>query len=232
VLNPSIKKDSLMKTLRHAALFALMLAVLSTGQSRTLASSDKPSADDAGFVSLIPEAGDTLDGWKVDNDKRVGQWTLNDGVIVGDNPDKKGSILWTEQTFGDYELVVEYRTPSEDYDSGVFLHGKSHQVQIGISRSLKKDLTGALYCPTDGNGSYPQQPDEKIKKAHKLGEWNTLRMVTKGKQITTTLNGVQINDYTAAKYPAKGKVGLQLHAGVHQTMQFRVVKIKALDTTD
>lgn len=225
-----------MKTLRPAALFALMLTVLVAGlfvgQPRVLAADDKPSADDDGFVSLIPEDGDTLEGWKVDKEKQAGQWVLKDGVIVGDNPDKKGSILWTEHDFGDYELIVEYRTPSEDYDSGVFLHGSSHQVQIGISRSLKKDLTGALYCPKDGNGSYPQQPDEKIKKAHKLGEWNTLRIVTKGKQITTTLNGVEINNYEGVKYPATGKIGLQLHANVHQKMAFRVVKIKATDAAD
>ncbi|MFN3168044.1 MAG: DUF1080 domain-containing protein [Phycisphaeraceae bacterium] len=221
-----------MKPLLTAALLALALLSNISAPPRTLAADDKPSADDDGFVSLIPSDGDTLEGWKVDNDKQAGHWVLKDGVITGDNPDKKGSILWTEQAFGDYELVVEYRTTSEDYDSGVFLRGKSHQVQIGFSRSLKKDLTGALYCPKDGNGSYPQQPDEKIKDAHKPGEWNTLRMVTKGKQITTTLNGVQINNYTAVKYPATGKIGLQLHANVHQTMAFRVVKIRTLGERD
>lgn len=186
----------------------------------------KTKGEDAGFTSLIPEEG--LAGWDTKNKDTY--WKLEDGKIVGENPDKKGSVLWTDQVYGDYELIVEYITPSKDYDGGVFLRGESHQVQIGISRSLKKDLTGALYCPKDGNGSYPQQPDDKIKQAHKLGEWNTLRMVTRGKQITTYLNGVEINNYQGVKYPDKGKVGLQLHGGVHMKMAFKTVKIKSIES--
>ncbi len=185
-------------------------------------------ADNDGWVSLIPEGGDELTGWTNDNKSKPDHWKLIDGVIIGENPQKKGSVLWTDKSYGDYELIVEYRTPSKDYDSGVFLRGKSHQVQIGISRSLKKDLTGALYCPVDGKGGYPIQPDEKIKKAHRLGEWNTLRMVTKGKQITTYLNGVEINDYTADKYPDEGRIGLQLHAKVHMKMEFKTVKVRPI----
>lgn len=185
-------------------------------------------ADDAGWVSLIAEDG-TLAGWTIPK-KQADHWKIKEGVIIGENPKKAGSDLWTEKEFGDYELIVEYKTPSKDYDSGVFLRGSSHQVQIGISRSLKKDLTACLYCPKDKNGKYPQQPEDKVKKAHKLGEWNTLRMITKGKQITTYLNGVMINDYTAVKYPAKGKIGLQLHANVHQKMLFKTVKIKSLES--
>ena len=221
-----------MKPLLTAALLALVLFSIAADPTPSLAAPKAEQAPathkDDGFVSLIPAEGESLTGWKVDNDKQAGQWVLKDGVIVGENPDKKGSILWTEKEYADYEIIVEYRTPSEDYDSGVFLRGESHQAQIGISRSLKKDLTGALYCPKDGNGSYPQQPDETIKKAHKLGDWNTLRIITKGKQITTYLNGVEINNYEGLKYPEKGKIGLQLHSGVNMKMEFRVVKVKEL----
>lgn len=206
-------------------LFFLSLFTLMATTRQTVHAIDTASAEGDGWVSLIPEVG--LEGWAIPKNQ-PDHWKLEDGVIVGENPKKKGSDLWTEKAFGDYELIVEYRTPSEDYDSGVFLHGNSHQVQIGVSRSLKKDLTACLYCPKDGNGKYPQQPDEKIKEAHKLGDWNTLRIITKGKQITTWLNGVEINNYTAVKYPEKGKIGLQLHSGVHQKMEFRVVKIRAI----
>ena len=186
--------------------------------------SQRSESKDDGFVSLIPEKG--LAGWSTKNIEKF--WKRDGDKIVGENPKKHGSVLWTDKEYADYELIVEYMTPSEDYDSGVFLHGNSHQVQIGVSRSLKKDLTACLYCPKDGNGKYPQQPEEKVKKAHKLGWWNTLRMVTRGKQITTYLNGVEINNYTGVKYPAKGKIGLQLHPGVHMKMAFKTVKIKEI----
>lgn len=186
----------------------------------------KDKADE--WTALIDE--DSLDGWSTkDRDK---YWKIEKGVIIGENEDKKGNVLWTEAEYGDYELVVEYQnvSPGDHYDSGVYLRGGSHQVQIGISGSLRVDLTGCLYCPKDGNGKYPQMPKEKVKQAHKLGEWNTLRMVTKGKQITTWLNGEMINDYEAVKYPAKGKIGLQLHGGVHMKMNFKNIKIKSLDS--
>ena len=186
----------------------------------------KDKADD-GWTSLMPE--ENLDGWGTKNAEKY--WKLEEGVIIGENPDKKNSNLWTDTEFGDYELIVEYKnvSPGDHYDSGVFLRGESHQVQIGISGSLRVDLTGCIYCPKDGNGKYPQMPKDKVKEAHKLGEWNTLRMVTKGKQITTYLNGEMINDYEAVKYPEKGKIGLQLHGGVHMKMLFKTVKIKALE---
>ncbi|MEM9346862.1 MAG: DUF1080 domain-containing protein [Planctomycetota bacterium] len=186
------------------------------------------NADDAGWVSLIPEHG--FEGWSTKNLDKY--WSRKDGMIVGENADKKNSDLFTDKEFGDYELIVEYKNDTEMayYDSGVFLRGKSHQVQIGISGSLKVDLTGCIYCPKDGNGSYPQQPREKVTEAHKNGEWNTLHIITKGKQITTHLNGVEINDYTAVKYPDKGKIGLQLHARTHMNISFRTVKIKTLES--
>ncbi len=218
-----------MKTLPLTAMLAALLLLTLTGPAKLRAAEDaKPQAADEGFVSLIPAEGDALTGWKVDNEKASENWKLVDGIITGENPKKNGSILWTDNEYTDYEIIVEYRTPSEDYDSGVFLRGESHQAQIGISRSLKKDLTGALYCPKDGNGSYPQQPDDTIKKAHKLGDWNTLRVLVTGKRIQTFLNDTPINDYEGKTFPEKGKIGLQLHSGVNMKMEFRVVKVKAL----
>jgi hypothetical protein len=187
----------------------------------------KKDKADEGWASLIDE--DSLDGWSTKDMQKY--WKIEEGVIVGENSDKKGSVLWTEEDHGDYELIVVYqnRSPGDHYDSGVYTRGSSHQVQIGISGSLRVDLTGCIYCPVDKNGKYPQMPKDKVKKAHKNGEWNTLRIITKGKNITTFLNGEEINNYDGVKYPEKGKIGLQLHGGVHMKMAFKQIKIKPLD---
>ena len=187
----------------------------------------KKDKADEGWASLIDE--DSLDGWSTKDMQKY--WKIEEGVIVGENPDKKGSVLWTEEDHGDYELIVVYqnRSPGDHYDSGVYTRGSSHQVQIGISGSLRVDLTGCIYCPVDKNGKYPQMPKDKVKEAHKNGEWNTLRIITKGKNITTFLNGEEINNYDGVKYPEKGKIGLQLHGGVHMKMAFKQIKIKPLD---
>lgn len=172
--------------------------------------------------------GKDLTGWAADpKELQENHWKVSEGVLVGDNPDKKNSILWTEQEFKDFELALEYRTPSKDYDSGVFLRGESHQVQIGVSRSLQKDLTGCIYAPKDGKGGYPAMTD-KVPNHHKPGEWNHLRIIVEGKRIQTFLNGESFVDYEGATIPAEGPVGLQLHAGVHQKMQFRNLTLKEL----
>ena len=207
-----------------------MTLCLTLGLLASLVTADdhgKKAPADEEWTELIAE--DSLDGWATKN--RDTYWKIEEGVITGENEDKKGSVLWTEAEFGDYELIVEYQnvSPGDHYDSGVFTRGESHQVQIGISGSLRVDLTGCIYCPKDGNGKYPQMPKEKVKEAHKNGEWNTLRIVTKGKNITTYLNGEEINNYDGVKYPEKGKIGLQLHGGVHMKMKFKNMQVKSLD---
>lgn len=154
-------------------------------------------------------------------------WSVSEEGIVGENRDKKGSVLWTDREFTDFELSLDYQTPSPDYDSGIFLRGESHQVQIGISRSLKVDLTGCIYAPKDGKGGYPATSD-KVKAVHKLGDWNHLRIVVEGKRIQTFLNGESFVDYVGGTIPAKGPIGLQLHQGVHQKMLFRNIELKEL----
>lgn len=184
--------------------------------------------DENGWVSLI---GEDLTGWTIDKEELAGHWQNIDGVIVGENPDQEGTILWTDRDdYENFELVVEYRTPSEDYDSGVYVRAHSHQVQIGVSRSLKRDMTGSIYAPKDGDGGYPAQTDEDaIAQQHKLGDWNTLRIVLRDNMIQTFLNDAEICNYPAKTIPEAGKIGLQLHNGVNMKMEFRTVRIREIE---
>ncbi len=170
---------------------------------------------------LALESGDLE--WK----EHKNYWTTENNLIIGENVDKKNSVLWTAKNFKDYELVVKFKTDSKDYDSGVFLRGNSHQVQIGVSRSLRKDLTACIYAPVDKKGKYPASSD-KIKELHKFGDWNEMKIIVKGKHMQVFLNGTQTVDYTGVKIKDQGPIGLQLHAGVHQKMEFEIVSFKEL----
>jgi hypothetical protein len=193
-----------------------------------------------GIVSgcRIPERGGTsysvlfdgtkgLAGWVCDPVAASGHWKLEGQTLAGENPDRAGSILWTADEYRDFELDLEYRTTSSDYDSGVFVRGPSHQVQIGISRSLQADMTGCIYAPADGQGGYPARTD-KVAEFHDVGVWNRLRIVVRGKRIQTFLNGEPFVDYPASTIPAQGPIGLQLHAGVHMHIAFRAIRIREL----
>tara|TARA_R110002073_G_scaffold41466_4_gene117060 strand:+ start:2542 stop:3171 length:630 start_codon:yes stop_codon:yes gene_type:complete len=201
---------------------ALTISLCLFATANLLPAEDRVAADSSKNAVLFD--GKTLTGWHTKPKEFASHWTVTDGMIIGDNPDEKGSVLWTDDDYTDFELSVEFKTDSPDYDSGVFLHGDSHQVQIGISRSLKVDLTACIYAPVDKQGSYPAKSD-KVKTVHKPGEWNTLRMVVDGKRIQTFLNDAPFVDYTAIRFPEKGKIGLQLHANVHQKMLFRNFKL-------
>ena len=167
--------------------------------------------------------GQTLRGWQV-KPSEARHWQVQDEQIVAENSDQQGSVLWTKKAYRDFALELEYRTPSADYDSGVFLRGESHQVQIGISYSLKVDLTGCIYAPSDNRGKYPAKSD-KVTEVQRVGEWNHLRVIVKDNRIQTFLNKVPLVDYKAATMPDKGAVGLQLHAGLHMKMFFRNIRL-------
>jgi len=168
--------------------------------------------------------GKTLDGWSCNPSEASHHWGVVDGMLVGENPDQQASILWTAGQYRDFEVELDYMTTSDDYDSGLFLRGESHQVQIGISRSLQKDLTGCIYAPVDERGLYPGQTD-KIAQFHREGEWNHLKVIATGQRIQTFLNGEPFVDYEALHMPEEGPIGVQLHGGVHMTINFKNIRL-------
>ena len=178
-----------------------------------------------GFVSLF--AGKTLDGWECDPAGLASHWKVENGELVGENPDEQGSNLWTTRNYKDYELELEYITLTDDYDTGVFPRGDGHQVQIGISRSLQRDMTACIYAPRDEKGAYPGQTD-KVEEFHKVGEWNHLRIIMTGKRIQTFLNGEPFVDYEGIVINDEGPIGLQLHGNVHMAVKFKNIRIKEI----
>lgn len=176
-------------------------------------------------VSLFD--GKSLDEWSCDPMESTGDWRVVDGELLGDNAGQEASVIWTNREFSDFEMELEYMTLTDDYDTGLFIRGLTHQVQIGISRSLQSDMTACIYAPEDGHGSYPGQTD-KVEAIHKIGEWNHLKVVVTEKRIQTFLNGEPMVDYTGIVLEAEGPLGLQLHGGVHMTVKFRNIRVREL----
>jgi len=173
--------------------------------------------------------GKTLKGWACDPSDLASHWVVKKGgILYGENADEKGSMLWTTDSYKDYELELDYQTLTDDYDTGVFPRGDGHQVQIGISRSLNKDMTACIYAPKDEKGAYPGQTD-KVAEFHKVGEWNHLRIIVTGKRLQTFLNGEPFVDYEGITINESGPIGLQLHPGLHMAVQFRNIMIKELN---
>src|SRR2546423_1836300 len=88
--------------------------------------------------------GKDLSGWKVPADNKW--WKVVDGVLIGENDQSmKGSMLYTEKSYGDVVVEAEVRWSGE-IDSGIMLRKPEIQCQIGTSRGLKKDMSWSVYA--------------------------------------------------------------------------------------
>lgn len=168
-----------------------------------------------------PEAifdGKSLDGWKV---KGAEVWTAKDGILTGTSNEKKqGSTLWTEKEYGDFVFECEFKFEGK-VDSGIFLRHEKDQIQIGISGSLKRDMTASPYIPGKG---YPVEA-KGVAEQLKEGEWNTMKITVKGNVYSVDLNGKHVMDYTSDTAIEKGSIGIQMHAGVKMVIDFRNITL-------
>ncbi|MCE9557300.1 MAG: DUF1080 domain-containing protein [Planctomycetes bacterium] len=172
------------------------------------------------FVSLFN--GKNLSGFRVPQPNPW--WTVKNGVLVGVNDTaKKGIMLWTDKLYQDVIVEVEFRFTGE-IDSGVMLRQPEIQAQIGVSRSLKKDMTGSIYA----HGKYPKTATG-IDKLLKVGDWNTMRFQAKGSTYDVWLNGQHVLNYGDKAFPDPAPIGLQIHGGVEMKIEFRSIKAAALN---
>jgi hypothetical protein len=165
--------------------------------------------------------GKDLTGWKV-----VGfpAWSVKDEILIGHNgPDKKASILWTEKAYSDFVFQTQFRYNGR-IDSGVFLRQENDQIQIGISGSLKRDMTGSPYIAS--TRGYPVEA-AGVAELLKEGEWNQMKITAVGKLYTVELNGKKVLEYSSETSLEKGPVGLQIHAGLDMKIEFREISLEA-----
>jgi hypothetical protein len=181
--------------------------------SFSLAFAETPTAD----LPLIFNGKD-LSGWTIPAEKDY--WFVEDGVLVGASDDRKlGSMLRTEKAYADVIFECEVRF-SGDIDSGIMMRKPEAQVQIGISRSLKKDMTCSFYV-----GKYPEEAQAKrAGELLKKDDWNRIRVQAKGDTFTVWLNGEQVSQMTDAKYSGEAPIGLQIHGGVVMKVEFRDIR--------
>ncbi len=204
----------------------------------------KPTATSAstpppGFRSIFN--GQDLTGWhglnphtvvKLEGEKRDAalakmreefsqHWRVEKGELV--NPGT-GPYATTDEEFGDFELMVEYKTVAQA-DSGIYLRG-APQVQIWDPNQAfdpkKPDRkpflgSGGLFNNTPKTlGRDPLELKDKP-----FGQWNTFLIRQIGNRTWVTLNGRMVvegapmeNYWDKEKpLPAKGPIMLQTHGG-------------------
>lgn len=173
--------------------------------------------------------GKDLAGWKAGDSKEF--WRVENGVLIGENnAAKKGNYLWTEKEYRDFVIEFDVRwkgTTERGVDTGVEVRKPAIQLQLGISGSLKVDMSGSFYV---GKPGYPEIGQAKEAKTlmKPEGEWNTFRIQAKGATFTCWINGTKASEYTDPKFTGAGPLGLQIHPGVVMKCEYRNVKIAEL----
>jgi hypothetical protein len=145
-------------------------------------------------------------------------WTAQGEELVNDG---HGAYATTETDYGDFELLLEYKTVPKA-DSGIYLRGVP-QVQIWDFTEKEKFNIGA----DKGSGGLwnnsPGAPgkDPLVLADKPFGEWNKFRILMVGSRVSIWLNGKQVVDHAILEnyydrklpVPAKGPIQLQTHGG-------------------
>lgn len=156
--------------------------------------------------------GTSLQGWE---QVGAGAWTVDDGeIVVRRRPGETGSSwLVTRKDYGDFKLRLKFRTPNQDFNSGILVRDPGHakvfrpafngyEIQVAqLEDASEPNTNGAIY---DLARAFFTRiaPDE----------WVEFEIHASGDHIVSFLNGEKMAE-THSRRSYKGAIGLQLHGG-------------------
>ncbi|EMI47399.1 protein containing DUF1080 [Rhodopirellula sp. SWK7] len=160
----------------------------------------------------------------------IAHWKAEDGELINDG---HGVYLTTDQSYGDFELLIEYKTIPQA-DSGIYLKSNP-QVQIWNHQAERLSAgqdkgSGGLW--NNSPGAPGKDPSEIADRP--FGEWNQFRILQVGTRTSVWLNDKHIVDhaimenYWDRKMPlvAKGPIQLQTHGG---EIRWRNIMIREIE---
>jgi hypothetical protein len=190
--------------------------------------------------------GTTTNGWRhYQSDTISDGWQAIDGELR--RVEQSGDIV-TRQTYRNFELTLDAKV-LEGGNSGVFFRAGETDPKIFLSAPEIQILDDAHHPDgkrelTSAGSNYGLHPAPRGI-AHPAGEWNSIRLLVEGKQVTQWLNGTQICSYEIgsadwlarlanskfATWPNYGRldsghIGLQDHGN---PVSFRNIKIRVID---
>lgn len=189
----------------------------------------KPQGE--GWIQLFN--GKDLTGWKFRGGTNT-SWEVQDGVLANlrekDGQKRRGVDIYTEQTFRDFQLHIEFKVPKGG-NSGVYLRGRK---EIQVLDSYGKEKVG----PGDCGGLYGKGAP-LVNACKPAGEWNSFDVTIVGDVITVYLNGKLIQDKVELKGCTGGaldgddtKPGPLMLQGDHTTVWYRNIWIKPLPSQE
>jgi hypothetical protein len=228
--------------MKHASRTVVALALLAVlfGGASSLVAAEKLNVPPQGFVALFN--GTNLDGffghetqdprtlWAMKPDELAAHkektrenlrahWRVADGVLINDG---NGLYASTDKDYGDFELLLEYKTVAKA-DSGIYLRGCP---QVQIWDYTKDGGKWEIGADKGSGGLWNNSPgapgkDPLVLADKPFGEWNAVRVIMIGERVTVFLNSklvvdhARMENYYDRKLPifGKGPIQLQTHGG-------------------
>ena len=137
-----------------------------------------------------------------------------------------GLFWYTRKKYGDFELVLDWKTNSPSADSGVFVrianvpevprHAIKHgyEIQINDAHSNPLNQTGAIrgYMPPSHIPTHP------------VGEWNEMKIIVRGAEYNVWINSEHVCTFFSRR-AMLGFIGLQNH-DKNSTVWYRNIRIR------
>jgi hypothetical protein len=221
-------------------LVAGMVAPIASAQSASSDTTVEPSSPPPGFVALFN--GRDLTGWwgagtedprkwmalppdelakkKADSIADINtHWRVEGGQLVNDG---HGLYLTTDRDYGDFELLLDYKTVAKA-DSGIYLRGIP---QVQIWDSTKEGGKWNIGAAKGSGGLWNNSPgapgkDPLVLADKPFGQWNHFRVIMVGERVTVYLNDQLVVDHARLEnyfdrslpVPRTGPIQLQTHGG-------------------
>ena len=198
--------------------------------------------------------GTSLDHWESVEDGAPAGWTVADGVVT---VSKEAGNIQTRQSFGSYQLHLEYRIPANITgkgqargNSGLFL-ASTGKGDRGYELQILDSYRNNTYVNGQAGSVYKQYPP-LANPVRKPGEWQTIDVVwnkpvfaadgsvKSPAYVTAFINGVLVQDHAALRgetvyigqpgYSAydRAPVKLQAHGDPSAPISFRNIWIREI----
>ncbi len=214
-------------------LWALSVRTLPAGEAA--GSKSALESDSNGWLDIMPPA--DLKGWyrvPVPPGGKLGreQWHVDpDQKILVCDGDGGHDMLLFDKEIGDAILHFEFRYTRVEgktgYNSGAYVRNSKdgaiwHQAQFGDAKDGY--LFGQTPTAEGKKKFFTLKNDVKDMRVKPAGEWNTMEVTARGKNLTLWVNGAITCEFTDCGQP-QGRVGLE---GEGYRIEFRNLKVKPL----
>lgn len=161
--------------------------------------------------------GKSLDAWD-----RVGDanWMLMGGTVHANGG--KGGYLVSKESFGDFELTVEFMVDTPATNSGVFIRCQDPK-SIGSKTCYEVNIWDGRPEPDFATGGIVNVA-KVMAPVKAAGQWGTMVITARGPRLTVTVNGTKTAEGEHTQH-ARGPIALQYGTG---SVMFRKVQIRPL----